>query len=674
MTPAIRAALYARVSTEEQAKEGFSITAQIDEIRKYCERNDFEIVSEYVDEGKSGKSISGRPQMQKLLTDASQHKFDILVIYKTDRLARKLKDVLEINDTLERKRVRLVSLSEQIDTTTPFGKASFQILGSFAELERNTIIGRVRMGMEQRAKEGRYNGGKTLGYDSVNKELVINENEAVIVRKIFEYADQGMGFKAITRRLNEEGYRSKTGKPFSTNSIKTILNNPMYIGKIRYNQVVDWAEKRRKGKNPDFLLVDALHDPLIPLELWNSVHNKLGERSYKPARSHQPYILSGLLKCPVCGHGMVPARSKGAKGQSYRYYTCGQFHNKGKTVCRSNSIRADVAEEQLLEELVRVASRPDIARQLADNINKLRLGAEAPLQAEKKAILDEMNNVGRKLQKLKDNLMNEPDLVPILKPELMKAHTQHEQLQENLEAIEAKIAEDNSTPVDATALHHLLMHIKDKLMAVDAEEQKVLLRLMVESIQITPEAPRGKGRQVKAIHLHFDFTIDRINHDSFNLLTRLAADESYNYIAPVEAWMLDSGNSLSGENRGDSIMESLSILPLKAIRFPPIYLHRAINLLHQHQPHELVRQRHAPEAQALLGAAQHLIGEPVAPSDHEHDMARPVGAEPVEFGGQLLRAPELAADGERDHVRALLHLREDAFALALLHDGHLRFA
>lgn len=101
--------------------------------------------------------------------------------------------------------------------------------------------------------------------------------------------------------------------------------------------------------------------------------------------------------------------------------------------------------------------------------------------------------------------MNDPDLVPILKPELIKAHMQHEQLQENLEAIEAKVAEDNSTPVDANALYHLLMHIKDKLMAVDAEEQKALLRMMVESIQITPEAPRGRGRQVKAIHLTLRF-------------------------------------------------------------------------------------------------------------------------------------------------------------------------
>lgn len=178
------------------------------------------------------------------------------MIYKIDRLARKLKDALEISDTLERNKVRLVSLNEQIDTTTAFGKVTFQFLGSFAELERNSTVDRVKMGRQQQAKEGHYNGGKMLGY-SVNKELVITENEAVIVRKIFDYTDQRKGFKFIARRLNEEGYRSKTGKPLSINSIKTILNNPMYIGKIRYNQVVDWAEKRPKEKNPDFLLVDG---------------------------------------------------------------------------------------------------------------------------------------------------------------------------------------------------------------------------------------------------------------------------------------------------------------------------------------------------------------------------------------------------------------------------------
>lgn len=231
----LKAALYARVSTEEQAKEGYSIAAQISEIKKYAEQNGFEIVDEYVDEGASGKSIAGRPQMKRLLKDASQQKFGVVIIYKIDRLARKLKDALEISETLERNNVNLISLNEKFDTTTAFGRTAFQMICSFAELERNNIVERVKLGMEQRAKEGKYNGGKVLGYDSIDKKLVINEFEAVIVRKIFDYANQGLGFKAITRRLNEEGYRTKMDKPFNVFGIKTILNNPIYIGKIRYN-------------------------------------------------------------------------------------------------------------------------------------------------------------------------------------------------------------------------------------------------------------------------------------------------------------------------------------------------------------------------------------------------------------------------------------------------------
>ena len=150
----LKAALYARVSTEEQAKEGYSIAAQISEIKKYAEQHGYEIVDEYVDEGASGKSIEGRPQMKRLLKDASQQKFGVVIIYKIDRLARKLKDALEISEILEKNNVNLISLNEKFDTTTAFGRTAFQMICSFAELERNNIVERVKLGMEQRAKEG----------------------------------------------------------------------------------------------------------------------------------------------------------------------------------------------------------------------------------------------------------------------------------------------------------------------------------------------------------------------------------------------------------------------------------------------------------------------------------------------------------------------------------------
>lgn len=584
----LKAALYARVSTEEQAKEGYSIAAQIAEIRKYAEQNGLEIVEEYVDEGASGKSIAGRPQMKRLLKDANQQKFGVVIIFKIDRLARKLKDALEISETLERNNVNLISLNEKFDTTTAFGRTAFQMICSFAELERNNIVERVKLGMEQRAKEGKFNGGRVLGYDNIDKELVINEHEAVIVRKIFDYANQGLGFKAITRRLNEAGFRSKKDKPFNVCGIKTILNNPVYIGKIRYKQLENWSEKRRKGKNPDYLLVDGTHEPIIAPELWESVHQKLGHRSYKPSRSHQPYILSRLLKCPVCGHGMVPARSKGAGGKSYRYYVCQQFHNKGKTVCRSNMIRADVAEEQVLQELVKVASRPDILRQLVEKINTMRSNAVVPIMEEKRALIAELNKISKHLQKIIENILNDPDLTAIFKNDLMETHARQEQLQKRLEALEAEMAEMNSKPVDFDALQSLLSRIKEALLQANEDEQKVLLRSMVESIHITKEAPRRVGRKITNINLLFDFTIDALQKDTATLLSRLAATQQLDCITPLESFVLDNLNQTHTDSLRD-LMNSLNILPLAMIRFPPHNLKSPVDLLHQDEAYELVR-------------------------------------------------------------------------------------
>lgn len=229
--------------------------------------------------------------MKQLLKDVRDKKYDVIMVYKIDRLARKLKDALEISETFENNNAKLISLRENVDTTTPAGRTMFQMMCSFAELERNTIVERAKLGMTQRAKQGKYNGGIVLGYDAVNKELFINEEEAKIVRTIFDYAEQGMGLKAITRRINEMGYRTKKNNLFNVLGVKNILTNPIYIGKIRFNQLEKWAEKRRKGKNEEYILADGTHDPIISLEQWENVRRIMKKRSYKPVRSHTPLFL-----------------------------------------------------------------------------------------------------------------------------------------------------------------------------------------------------------------------------------------------------------------------------------------------------------------------------------------------------------------------------------------------
>lgn len=663
------AAIYARVSTEEQATEGYSIPAQISELEKYADLHGIEIVARYIDEGVSGKSIQGRPQMKKLLRDAGNQTFDYVLVFKLDRLARKLKDSLDIIETLEKNNVKLISLHENFDVSTPIGRTVFQMISSISELERNTIVTRVKMGMAERAKQGKYNGGRILGYDAVNKELVVNEEEAHIVRIIFNYAEQGMGLKAITRRINEMGYRTKNHNPFNVLGVKNILNNPIYIGKIRFNQLENWSEKRRKGKNPDYILADGTHQPIISHEQWENVQRLMKKRSYKPTRSHTPFILAGLLRCPACGHGMVAGRSKGATGQTYRYYNCGQHHNKGKTVCSPHGIRADVAEQQVFDELSRIVTDDYLLEKLVKKINSDRMNAEKPLLEQKKLIEGKLAKTQKKLDNLKEKIMTDTDLLEMFKPNLIALQDELKTLHQQRERLVDQLDNQETEPVDFHALKKLLSDFHNVLMSVDPDEQKSLLRLIIKDIQITKESPRKIGRRVTQINLLFDFTIEALQSRSYELLQKVY--HNYDYITDFDPSVLD-GVTYSNFNKTGigEVMNSLNILPLAMIRFPPPNPKRPINLLHQHQPHQLMRKRHLRKRQLHIPPLQHLSRQPQRPANDKRHLAAPVQSQLVQLAGQLLRRPHLPVDGERDHVMIRLDLGQDAlalFALDLLH-------
>jgi site-specific DNA recombinase len=572
-----KAVIYARVSTEEQASEGFSIKAQLSHLYKYAELSNFEVIHEYIDEGVSGKSIDGRPQIKKLLMDARLKKFDAVLVYKLDRISRKLKDALEISEELERNNIKLISMQENFDTTTPMGKMVFQLMSSFAELERNTIVDRVKMGMTERAKQGKWNGGQCLGYDCVNKQLVVNEQEAVIVKEIFDLAEQGFGLKAIVKRINEKGYKSKKGKLFSVNAIRTILENPIYIGKIRFNQVENWNERRRKGKKKEFIFVNGEHQPIITLEQWEKVQQLRKSRSIKPARSDKPYILSGLLKCPTCGHGMVPNRSKGAAGQSYRYYVCGQNHNKGSKACKAHSIRADKAEEYVLKELERIVNQPEVLKKIIEKANEQRLSSLEPLQQEIKLLESKIRKLSSKIDKLMDALI-ENELPPeVLKPKITTMYQEKEYLEQRLQSLKAKAASTDTKLIDFNSIKQLLSDFKALLLQVEPEQQKELLQMIIKDIQITKDAPRGVGRQITKINLYFDFTEEEMT-ESYKLLQKIYPQIEND----IRLW---SKIKVNYREVLRDTLESLNSLPLFMVRFPPIDFKCPVNLLEQNESH-----------------------------------------------------------------------------------------
>jgi len=577
MIKPIQAVMYARVSTEEQATEGYSIKAQKDLLNTYAEKHNLTIISEYIDEGKSGKSIDGRPQMIHLLEDAKQEKFEAVIVYKLDRLARKTRDSLEIVETLGSHGVQLISLSENIDTTTPHGKMFYTVLSSLAEMERDQIVGRVKMGMTQRAKEGKWNGGQCFGYDAKEKKLVVNENEAKIVKEIFDYADQGFGYKKIVGILNQKGYITKRGNVFSIGTLKGILDNPVYIGKVRFNQYENWAEKRRSGKNNDAIIVDGEHEAIIPEDLWERVQQKRSARSYKAVQSDQPYILTKLIRCPQCGAGMVAGKSKGAN-KTYRYYKCGTFHNKGASECSANSINADVAERQVLGEFKRIVTESKFLQRLVQKMNKERENAKEPLIQEKKRLETTLNKCDKYIANITDSLMKDPDLMPIFAEKLKEQQQAKLTFQQQLEETEEKLSNTSTKPIDLMALHYLVKNIDSILEQAASEEKKELLRRIIKEIEITPTAPTPReGRQITKIHLHFDFTPTGVKKKSKDLIRKMG---SYAHDKKVDLSALDKQNPTDKEIR-DSL-KSLSILPSLMIRFPTINTKCSIHLLKQY--------------------------------------------------------------------------------------------
>lgn len=232
----MKAAIYTRVSTTEQANEGYSITEQERMCKAYIESKGWEYVGTYSDPGVSGRTME-RDGLRKLQLRILLGDIEAVVVYKLDRLSRKQKDTMTlIEDVFLKNDVALASLNETLDTSTPWGRAMIGILSSFNQMESETIQARTKMGREAKANAGGYAGGKPpLGYKSVNGELVIVPEEAEIVRKVFELRKKGVTLMGIADALNEAGYQSKSGKKFAHSSIQTILNNEdTYRGEYHY--------------------------------------------------------------------------------------------------------------------------------------------------------------------------------------------------------------------------------------------------------------------------------------------------------------------------------------------------------------------------------------------------------------------------------------------------------
>ncbi len=250
----MRAAIYARVSTEDQAKEGFSIPAQLKRLNAYCKARNWQNASQYVDEGFSGRDVK-RPAYQRMMDE--KEKWDVLVVLKMDRIHRNSRNFAQMMDSLNAWKKEFNSMQEAFDTTTAIGRFVMDTIQRIAQLESEQIGERVKVGMTQKARKGAgYLGfGQPFGYLYQDRSLSVIESEAEVVQTIHELYLNGLSMQDIASHLDANNVNSKKGTGWSKEAVSNILHNPLYCGYVRWDGVL------RKSH----------HVPIISIDTYNHV-------------------------------------------------------------------------------------------------------------------------------------------------------------------------------------------------------------------------------------------------------------------------------------------------------------------------------------------------------------------------------------------------------------------
>lgn len=336
----MQAASYERVSSDEQAREGFSLEVQAEKNTLHIKNQGWALYDRYIDAGKSAKNLK-RPDMQRLLSDIDARKVNVVVVHKLDRLTRNVGDLHELLSLFERKEIKLVSISENIDTSSAMGRMFVYMLGIFAQWYRENLSEEVIKGQRKRAENGlRNSSSRPYGYNVSPEDLslTINEEEAPIVVRMFEQFVNGWGKRKIAIELNNEGIPAMRGGIWYESVVGPILTNPTYIGAVHWNE--------RAADDSERVITYDVHEPIISKELWDEAQI-VSERRKEGVISSSSYDFpySTIVKCGECGrsyHGKMQSRR--VKSWSKPLYRC-----SGKY--RMNPCDAKDIKESSMDEL-----------------------------------------------------------------------------------------------------------------------------------------------------------------------------------------------------------------------------------------------------------------------------------------------------------------------------------
>ena len=513
--------IYTRVSTAAQT-EGYSLEAQQERLREYADYKNLEIAGEYCDAGKSGKSIVGRPAFLQMLDDISSEKDNIsfVLVFKLSRFGRNAADILKSLQLLEDYEVDLICVEDAIDSSTPGGKLTLTILSAVAEIERENINVQFMAGKMQKILNGGWPGGPApYGYRSVNKELVVESEEAEIVRLIFErYIQEDGTLNGVVIWLNNNGYsRISKGevKPFTYNFIVNVLDNPIYHGKLNYFRRTNIKGIRKNPK--DAVEVDGIHEAIINEDLWQQTREKREASSGRMEKVDEPNrvsLLSGLIKYPACGNGLIASKSKhvnrnrGGHYKTIHYYSCRYYRKSAGRTCEFkhtyNQAKVDSAVYEIVSNL---AAHPEFEKAMA-----MAAGGDESVEAYEKRMKEirkdlyhqehEKNRVGAELDNL-DVLSDDYDTeYERIQAEMDDIYDRIESLELSLKKIKKKCSEARQGVSSIEGIKKILKSFGKFYEKLTSEEQRELYRQFIERIEVYPEEQED-GRVLKSIHFRF---------------------------------------------------------------------------------------------------------------------------------------------------------------------------
>lgn len=439
----IKAAIYIRVSTQDQV-ENYSIEVQRERIRAYCTAKGWDIYDEYIDGGYSGSNLD-RPDIKRLLNDLK--KIDVVVVYKLDRLSRSQRDTLElIEEHFLKNKVDFVSITETLDTSTPFGKAMIGILSVFAQLERETIAERMRMGHIKRAENGlRGNGGDydPAGYTRVDGHLILKTDEAKHIKRAFDLYEQYLSITRVQEVLKEEGYTVWRFRRY-----RDILSNTLYIGQITF------SGKTYKGQ----------HEPIVSLEQFKRVQTLLKRHKGHNAHKAKQSLLSGLITCSCCGEKFVAystGKSKDLESKRYYYYICRakRFPSEYEERCMNKTW-----SRKKLEEVIFVAFK------------KLAVGQNHSQKKEKKINYEKLiKDIDKKMERLLDLFTSTTNISrQLLEKQMEKLNSEKENL----------ILRQQNSEQEITISKEMFSTINESLETMDFKAKQVMINNFIQEIYV----------------------------------------------------------------------------------------------------------------------------------------------------------------------------------------------